>query len=311
MALANTLSYVLPPPLRRTLRPRWRQFQVWVDFFRQGGRLRRERAIGAWLATREMGNGRRLGICVRSYKELRRFHIMGRGEFNDAVWKWLHWIRDGGMLYDVGSANGLEGALAYHLHDLDVVFIEPYTPSIESILKTMSLAIRDPQHKGRVEIVHAGCDAEESYSRLLMHHAPVAGETRNTFRDAAVYCDAETRVTAPVAMSQWVKGVTLDSLHEVYGLDRASYVKIDVDGYEGRVLRGAEKLLEAGTVKSWAIETSGADLMAEVAALMTRHGYVEAARHEHYPGDPRLTYDFIYVRPELLDDWQKFGGFPH
>ena len=257
-----------------------------------------------------MSGGRRLGICVRSYKELRRFHIMGRGEFNDAVWKWLHWIRDGGMLYDVGSANGLEGALAYHLHDLDVVFIEPYTPSIESILKTMALATRRNGHKGRVEIVHAGCDAEESYSRLLMHNAPIAGETRNTFRDASVYCDAETRVDAPVAMSQWVKGVTLDCLHEVYGLDRATYVKIDVDGYEGRVLRGAAGLLAAGTVKAWAIETSGADLMAEVASVMSQHGYVEAARHEHYPGDARLTYDFIYMRPELLDDWNAFTAYP-
>lgn len=311
MAVAYALSQILPARVRHRLRPRWRQFQVWIDFFRRGGRLHRAHDIAAWVATREMAGGNRLGICVRSYKELRRFHNMGRGDFNDAVWKWLHWIRHGGTLYDVGSANGLEGALAYHLHDLDVVFIEPYTPSIESILKTMSLAAREPGRKGRVEIVHAGCDAEESYSRLLMHSAPIAGETRNTFRDASVYCDADTRVNAPVAMSQWVKGVTLDSLHAIYGLDRATYVKIDVDGYEGRVLRGAAELLAAGTVKSWAIETSGADLMAEVAAVMAQHGYVEAARHEHYPGDPRLTYDFIYVRPELLDDWQSFAAFPH
>ena len=226
------------------------------------------------------------------------------------MWKWLHWIGAGGTLFDVGSANGLEGALAHHLHDLDVVFIEPYTPSIESILKTMSVATRSSDRRGQVEIVHAGCDAEESYSRLLMHSAPVAGETRNTFRDASVYCDSETRVTAPVAMSQWVKGITLDSLHNAYGIERATFVKIDVDGYEGRVLRGAADLLAAGTVKSWAIETSGAALMAEVAAMMTQHGYVEAARHEHYPGDPRLTYDFIYVKPELLDDWQRFTAFP-
>lgn len=310
MAFAHSLSQIMPAPVRNRLRPRWRQFQIFVDFFRQGGRLYYDRQVGAWFAKRTMGNGQPLSICIRSYKELRRFHIMGRGEHNEVVWKWLHWIRDSGMLYDVGSANGLEGALAYHLHDLDVVFIEPYTPSIESILKTMSLAARSGAHRGDVEIVHAGCDSEESYSRLLMHHAPIAGETRNTFRDASIYCDSETRVTAPVAMSQWVKGITLDSLHQTYGLDRATSVKIDIDGYEGRALAGATDLLAGGTVKSWAIEISGAALMAEIDAVMRKHGYVEAARNEHYPGDPRLTFDFIYVKPELLDDWQNFSAFP-
>ena len=57
-----------------------------------------------------------------------------------------------------------------------------------------------------------------------------------------------------VSLSQWVKGISIDSLKDNYKLKSPDYVKIDVDGHETLVIKGAMKTISKGTVKSWAIE---------------------------------------------------------
>ena len=135
--LAHRVSRLLPSPLARHLRPGWHRLRDLGKFMiEQGGRLAYDRPLGAWIASRPLGP-RRMEVVVRSYKELRRFHQFGTKQ-GDIVFDWMQRIRDCELLYDVGSANGLEGFFIHHLHRSRVVFVEPFTPSIETILKTIA-----------------------------------------------------------------------------------------------------------------------------------------------------------------------------
>jgi FkbM family methyltransferase len=234
---------------------------------------------------------------IRSYREFRRVVQFGTMP-GDIVFRWLHEINDCRVLYDVGSANGLEGFLANCLHGSHVVFIEPFTPSIETILKTIWVTGQNGGDVGRFDVVHAGCDERESYDRMYVHTTPKPGETMNTFAHPEAYARGG-RKGHRVAVSQWLKGVSLDSLHYVYGLPAPTHIKIDVDGFENRVVRGAARLLRERVAQSWMIEITGNANLAEIEPVMAQSGYEEFGRWEHYPGYEPRTFDIGYRRSDL------------
>ena len=85
---------------------------------------------------------------------------------------------------------------------------------------------------------------------------------------------------------------------------------VPVDGFEARVMAGAERLLQGGRVASWAIEMNGSENFAAIDARMKAAGYVEADRFEHYPGITPSTVDVIYLREQRLSEWRSFAGSP-
>ncbi len=303
--LAHRLSLLMPGPLAQRLRPLWHRAQVEAQFRMRGGRVEYDRELHCRIACREFG-GRRLEVAVRSFRELRRF-LNFNSEKGDVVADWMGWISDCEVLYDIGSANGLEGFYVNHMHGSRIVFVEPYAPSIETLLKTVARRVKTGGSSERFEVVHAGCDDKTGYERYLFHGLPNAGETGNTFADADAYCRGG-KGHLPIVLSQWVAGVSLDSLHWKYGLPLATHVKIDIDGFELRALEGAKELLKSGNVRSWAIECNGRDQLAKIAGIMDKHDYVDVAQFEHYPGYEHYTGDHIYMRKDLVDSW--YEAFP-
>jgi FkbM family methyltransferase len=300
--LAHRVSRYLPSPLAKRLQPYWHRARDLATFVvEQSGRIVYDRELGAWIASRPLGQ-RRMEVVVRSYKELRRFHQFG-AKAGDVVFDWMQRIRDCELLYDIGSANGLEGFFVHHLHRSRIVFVEPFTPSIETILKTIARLQRSEGPNG-FEVVQAGCDSQPGHHRLYMHEMPVPGATHNSFADPADYGRGGRR-DVPVIASQWVPSISLDSLHWDLGLPLPTHVKIDIDGFEDRAMRGATRLLESGHVRSWAIEINGRDNLEEIGALMMKSGYTEVAAWEHYPGYAHYTGDHIYVRNDLERDWRE------
>lgn len=308
--LAHSISRVLPTPIARTLRPRWHRWRDTLMFVtKAGGRLRYDSELECRIAARRF-DGRWMEVAVRSYRELRRFLQFGEDPA-DVLHTWMHEIGGAEVLYDVGSANGLEGFLVHHLHGTRIVFIEPYTPSIETLLKTL---YRQGKTSGvsadRFEIVHAGCDTTPGYSRHIYHSPPIPGETGNSFADPMAYCRGG-KGHLPVTMSQWTASVSLDSLHWDYGLPLATHVKMDIDGFEGRAIDGAKKLLASGHVKSWALELSGEHNVVSITKAMNDNGYVEVASWEHYPDYEHYTGDHVFAREDEADRWRKLYAERH
>ena len=297
----------MPGPVVRSLRPRWHRWRDGFLFRRaKGGRVVYDRQLQCRFAARRF-KGEWLEVAVRSYRELRRYLQFG-GNPTDVVHRWMNEITDAEVVYDVGSANGLEGFLIHHLHGAKIVFIEPYTPSVETILLTIARRTGLGQSTGEdFEVVHAGCSDDTGYEKYLYHGPPMPGETGNTFADPDAYCRGG-RAHMPVTMTQWTASVSLDSLNRDYGLPLATHVKIDIDGFENRAIEGAKALLASGNVKSWAIEINGDDNVRMIRQAMTDHGYVEVATYNHYPDYEHYTGDHIFVLKADEARWRQIFG---
>jgi len=241
-------------------------------------------------------------MVFRSWIELNRLMRLGHTP-NDILPKWMEWIKDCQTLYDLGSSNGLEGFYIHHLHGSKIVFIEPFTPSIESILKTICIVQKYEKNTNAFEVVHAAASETEGYQRLFMHAGPIPGSNNNSFMEPDAYCRGG-RQHLPINTTQWVKSVSLDALHWTHGLPQPTHVKIDVDGFEARALQGCERLLKEGCVHSWAIEIND-NLYSEIADLMQKHDYVEVEHMEHHPESSYYTADHIFVRRDLVETWPK------
>lgn len=286
----------MPRSVADWLRPRYHFSREIKGLYAQGGALSRDPETSNWVASRPFGpDGKRMHVVVRSYKELRRFVQFG-DQAGDAVHEWLHGIKDCEVLFDAGSATGLEGFLVHHLHKATIVFIEPASPSVETILKTIYVqGVRSGVDRSRFEVVHAGCADVESYARAYYHEVPKPGVTETSFSDRGDYCRGG-RMDRPVYATQWIKGMSMDALVDNYNFPAPTHVKIDIDGFENKAVRGAKRLLEQRKVKSWAIEITGEENIQEIGRTMRDHGYREVTQWEHYPGYLPRTIDFIYER---------------
>lgn len=296
-SLAHHLSALLPAQIKARLRPRWNTYRAKQRLCSElGGGYRFDETLRCDVASRQV-EGVTLEVPVRSYRELARFVHFGEDP-DDLVHRWLDMIDDCETLYDVGSATGLEGFFAAARHKCRVCFIEPYTPSVDALLKGIYLVGLRGGDTEAFEVFAAGCDREPGYTKLYSHLPPAAGVTLNSFGAPDEYCRGG-RQNEPIAVTQWVAGVSLDQLHFELGQPTPTHVKVDVDGFEGRVIEGARRIVESGQVRSFMIEIN-AGREQEVAKPLTANGYVEIATFDHYPGK-RDTWDSCYVRSDLAD----------
>ncbi len=298
---------LLPKAVRVWASPKWHLLQDLFDFIvRKGGRLKYDREVMCVVASRPFGGPRPMTVAVRSVRELRRFIRFGDIE-GDLVYQWLRRMTADDVLYDVGASNALEAFFANCLHGNKVVMVEPFTPSVETILKSVYVCGRSGGDTSKFEVVHAACDAEEGFGQLFMHKPPTPGVQVSSFADASDYVTGDLsgdgRDGLPVTVRQWTTSITLDSLYRKHGLPAPSYVKIDVDGFEVRVITGAANLIRSRQVKSWAIEINGAARDETIGAEMSAAGYVEVGRYRH-KAPAAYPCDCIYFRDDLAAAWR-------
>jgi FkbM family methyltransferase len=295
--LAHGIGSILPKGVAVRLRPVWHRFAQILRFFRRGGRLRFDRNLVTWIARRPIPGTKAAGpmaVAVRSMREFRRFAGFG-DDAGDKLHHWLCRLGPTDVLWDIGSANGLEGFLAHHVSGCKVVFVEPFTPSIETILKTVVIVEREKSRRQDFEVVQAACDRVSGFGRLVTHTKPVAGETFNSIADdVADYCQGGRQEMA-VGATQWVKTVTLDELHFDCGLPLPTHLKIDVDGLELRVIDGAARVLASGSIRACAIEVND-DHGPKVVEIMARHGYAKNDEYIHYQTAKIFTADYFFAK---------------
>ncbi len=297
------MSESKPVPMSNTsvayvafLRLHWHRLKLYLGFLRHGGRFRWNGELGAWEARKSLpGFAERgpLGVAVRSMRELRRW-IAFFDNPKDPMYRWLGSIGHDGVLWDIGSANGLEGCTAAHLNDCQVVFFEPFTPSIETILKSLYLMERAKGVRPRTEVVQAAIGDKPGFGRFLMHTRPVPGETLNSLGDAVgSYCYGG-RDAVSIGSSQWLKYASLDEMLETE-LPKPTHLKMDIDGLETRALAGAERLLAMPGLRHAVIEANG-PTRPEVQAIMTRHGFVQVDDRRHGVSGESETGDLFFER---------------
>ena len=301
VTLAHAISRCMPQPLGNWLRPKWYWTREYCLLrFSEGGYTRYDSELLCRVVRKPVGKTY-FEAPYRSYREFRRIVNFGRNP-DDLVFIWLNAISDCETLYDIGAANGHEGLVANALHQCRIVYVELFTPSIDSILKGTVLAQRRGAAADQFEVVAAGCDRKEGYAKVLLHQPPVPGGTYNTFADVDAYCRGG-RSDERVWTSQWSPSVTIDALHGQHHLPKPTHIKMDIDGFEDRAIEGACETLKSRCVKSWIIEVNpGREEM--IANAMTKNGYKDIAQFVHYPGLDDAV-DHLYVRDDLVADYER------
>ncbi|WP_300296018.1 FkbM family methyltransferase [Ferrovibrio sp.] len=120
-------------------------------------------------------------------------------------------------------------------------------------LYTLS-AVRHASHAGRV----IGFEAHPATFRYLQHNATYLSDPRIVIENLAVGAESgkariafnaanpgETHIATGEEHGILVPMVTLDDYCRQHGIPRIDYMKIDVEGYEANVLRGAADIIAA------------------------------------------------------------------
>jgi FkbM family methyltransferase len=220
--------------------------------------LRKQCRIGDLTLVVEVGNPRELSR-VRTYAQ----EEPGT----------LEWIRDyvkpGDVFYDIGANIGLYAVYAAKKHQgaVRVYAFEPESQNYASLNRNVYL-------NGLADQVVPFCVALTDRPRIETFNVRGhlrAGEAIHQFGSAV---DDVGRPFSPVH-KQGMLGVTLDDLHEVYGLPFPNQVKIDVDGQEAAVIAGAGHTLTDERLKTVLVEVTEIPERAE--ATRAIHERFEAA----------------------------------
>ncbi len=306
MTIANKMGKILPPILRKKVQVLYHQFRVRLLLQSRNALLKYDKNLSGWIVTVPLTKKKKLKVLARNFKELRRISQFGINKQN-IVWHWLHFIENNSVYYDIGSANGLEGFTVSKLSNSHVCFIEPYTPSIETILKTIYLINPDKPNYSKFDVVHAACSDKDEYSQLLMHDPPFAGQTKNSFNTRKNYEERGGRDRSKILLKQWIKSISIDALIYKYKFQKPNYIKIDVDGYEEAVIKGAMRAIKNKIVLSWCIEITGQKRIENITKIMKKNGYSCVAEWNHYPEYTGIkTVDRIFIIKERQNKWQNF-----
>jgi FkbM family methyltransferase len=133
-----------------------------------------------------------------------------------------HNFEPGGVFLDVGANFGYYGLSVAQRHDTARVFCFEPGPHAYACLTTNI----DRNHLDNVQAVQAAVLDEERDVRI----------TTDTFGGDHLIDDSDRPHHA-------VAGVTLDAFAKRSGLQRVDYIKIDVEGAELKVLRGAQRTI--------------------------------------------------------------------
>jgi FkbM family methyltransferase len=183
------------------------------------------------------------------------------------VWKELSKIR-GNLFADVGAASGMY-SVRLSSHFRRVYAFEP-NPNVLPVLRRR---IEDKSKRNITVFPMALSDANGQAEFYLDAHEGFGGSADtllkifkynpgpDPYRGPAYTYTGKKSVTVPVA--------TYDSKIE----GQAALVKIDVEGAEFQVLKGAEKALREGRVKSIMVELHDQDRQGELESLLSGYGF--------------------------------------
>lgn len=156
--------------------------------------------------------------------------------------QWIEQMKEGEIMYDVGANIGSYAVLAGS-KGVKVYAFEPEAENFSLLVKNMQLNNIEP---------NAYCLAisDEEKAGILYGGQMGAGGACHSFGEQVGYDLSERQA----AFTQGCFGVPLDKMIE-NGLPHPHHIKIDVDGFEYKVIKGAEKILANG-VKSILVEVN-------------------------------------------------------
>jgi FkbM family methyltransferase len=235
-ALSDLAKYFASHPLTRDA-----QFAAWSRFVAWQVRSRlQDEVIFSWI------EGQKLAVRRGMWGATGNIYL-GLHEFADMMLP-LHVLRDGDLFLDIGANVGTYTVLAAGVRGASVWAFEPDPDTARALKRNIDLnrlGDRVVVH----ELVLGDADGEVAFTRGL---------------------DTVNRVATAEDVS--VRKVPMRRLDSVIGAAQPLMIKMDVEGHEEHVIRGARGLLAGDSLKVVEIETS----TPETEAILLRHGFERA-----------------------------------
>lgn len=266
-ALWHILSHYLNHPLgRRDRRGTLVRFIRW-----QIG----SRALGAAVAI-PFVNDLRILVQTGMHGATGNIYV-GLADFDDMAFT-LHFLREGDGFIDVGANVGIYSLLAAERR-ANVLALEPVHDTYEHLLDNINLN----RLNARVDAKNIGAGGVQGELRFSMSSGPTNHVlTENEGADDAV-------------------SVSVDTLDRIATAMRPTMIKIDVEGFEAEVLRGAASLLSSDSLHAVLIELNG---------LGVRYGAKDADVHLQLIafGFRPISYEPVSRCLAPLDDYKGTGN---
>jgi FkbM family methyltransferase len=206
--------------------------------------------------------------------------------------EWIAGFQAGEVLVDVGANVGMYTLWAAKTRGVRVFAFEP-----EAL--NYALLNRNIFHNKVSQQVRAFCVALSDRAGLGELHLSrfMAGGSSHSLDEQV---DPYHRPAQP-AFTQGCVSATLDDLVRDGAVASPDHIKIDVDGFEPKVIRGAAQTLRAGRIRSLLIEVnqSLADhmaMVAELGALGFRHDPEQVRRAERRSGYFKGCAEYVFTR---------------
>jgi FkbM family methyltransferase len=174
---------------------------------------------------------------LRSTSEYKRFRKPK--PWDESIAQWIASFKPSDVFYDVGANTGSLSLLAAIVHEgrVPVVAIEPGFETFEALVRNVLL-----NDLTGVVIPLQVALFDESAVRPFHYHTLGAGSALHAIGQPI---DHTRRRFEPAAV-QPVLAFRLDDLVRWFQLPSPTRIKLDVDGFESKVLAGASQTLKAG-----------------------------------------------------------------
>ena len=158
---------------------------------------------------------------------------------------WLRGFEKGAIFYDVGANVGMYSLFASLISEAKTYSFEPSSSNFVTLVKNINM-----NHIQTVATPYCiGLDNKTAFTHLYMPNLDVGssghsvGEAVDPFLKQAKF-----------PFSQGIFSANLDDLIEKWDFPVPTYIKIDVDNIEHKIIEGAFNLLQNPTLKSVLIE---------------------------------------------------------
>jgi FkbM family methyltransferase len=205
---------------------------------------------------------------------------------------WIEEFQSGEVMLDVGANVGIYSLCAARFRNVRVFAFEPESQNYAVLNQNI-------HQNGLDKSVTAYCVAlaDRTAFDVLHLHSFFAGGSCHSFGES-VSPDLEQR---PSAFRQGCFATTLDSLITQEVMPVPNHIKVDVDGFEHLVIRGADAVLRDPRVKSVLIEINTAlDEHWEIIDGMLARGFeydsAEADRARRTEGPFTGTGNYVFRR---------------
>jgi len=159
--------------------------------------------------------------------------------------EWLRNMPKGAVLYDVGANVGMYTVFAALTREARVIAFEPESQNYALLNRNIALNVLE----SRVEAYCAAVSDATRADRLYLSEF-AAGTSCHSFGEQVGH-DLRAR---PAAFTQGCLSIALDEWIADGRLPVPQYVKVDVDGFEHRALRGMAQTLRDARVRSLIVE---------------------------------------------------------